>query len=103
MAEGKGKGEFYTPKSIVNLIAEMIEPYKGIIYDPACGSGGMFVQSMKFIESHHGNKKEVSIYGQEYTSHHLQTGKNESGHPGYFCQFGRSSLPILLAETSTKT
>ena len=65
---GKGKGEFYTPKSIVNLIAEMIEPYKGIIYDPACGSGGMFVQSIKFIENHHGNKKEISIYGQEYTN-----------------------------------
>lgn len=68
LAEGKGKGEFYTPKSIVNLIAEMIEPYRGIIYDPACGSGGMFVQSIKFIESHHGNKKEISIYGQEYTN-----------------------------------
>ncbi len=68
LAEGKGKGEFYTPKSIVNLIAEMIEPYKGIIYDPACGSGGMFVQSIKFIESHHGSKQEVSIYGQEYTN-----------------------------------
>ncbi|RLD49109.1 MAG: DNA methyltransferase, partial [Bacteroidetes bacterium] len=68
IAEGKGKGEFYTPKSIVNLIAEMIEPFKGIIYDPACGSGGMFVQSVKFIESHQGNKKELSIYGQEYTA-----------------------------------
>ncbi len=68
LKEGKGKGEFYTPKSIVKLIAEMIEPYKGIIYDPACGSGGMFVQSIKFIENHHGNKKEVSIYGQEYTN-----------------------------------
>ena len=68
LAEGKGKGEFYTPKSIVNLIAEMIEPYKGIIYDPACGSGGMFVQSMKFIEKHQGDKKEISIYGQEYTA-----------------------------------
>ncbi len=68
LAEGKGKGEFYTPKSIVNLIAGMIEPYRGIIYDPACGSGGMFVQSIKFIESHHGNKKEISIYGQEYTN-----------------------------------
>lgn len=68
LAEGKGKGEFYTPKSIVNLIAEMIEPYKGIIYDPACGSGGMFVQSIKFIEAHNGNKKEISIYGQEYTN-----------------------------------
>lgn len=68
LAEGKGKGEFYTPKSIVNLITQLIEPYKGIIYDPACGSGGMFVQSVKFIENHHGNKKEVSIYGQEYTN-----------------------------------
>ena len=68
LAEGKGKGEFYTPKSIVNLIAEMLEPYKGKIYDPACGSGGMFVQSIKFIESHHGNKKDISIYGQEYTA-----------------------------------
>jgi len=61
------KGEFYTPKSIVNLIAEMIEPYKGIIYDPACGTGGMFVQSIKFIENHQGNTKELSIYGQEHT------------------------------------
>jgi len=68
LAEGKGKGEFYTPKSIVNLIAEMIEPYKGIIYDPACGTGGMFVQSVKFIEAHQGDKREVSIYGQELMS-----------------------------------
>ena len=68
IAEGKGKGEFYTPKSIVNLIAEMIEPYKGKIYDPCCGSGGMFVQSMKFVENHQGNKKDISVYGQEYTS-----------------------------------
>ena len=64
-SSGKGKGEFYTPKSIVNLIAELIEPYKGKIYDPCCGTGGMFVQSIKFIQSHSGNKKEVSIYGQE--------------------------------------
>ena len=68
IAEGKGKGEFYTPKSIVNLIAEMIEPYDGTLYDPCCGSGGMFVQSIKFVEAHHGNKKKVSIYGQEYTN-----------------------------------
>lgn len=68
LAEGKGKGEFYTPKCIVNLLAEMIEPYSGTIYDPCCGSGGMFVQSVKFIESHHGNKKNLSIYGQEYTA-----------------------------------
>jgi len=68
IAEGKGKGEFYTPKTIVNLIAELIEPYKGQIYDPCCGSGGMFVQSIKFIESHKGNRKDISIYGQEYTN-----------------------------------
>lgn len=68
LAEGKGKGEFYTPKCIVNLIAELIEPYKGKIYDPCCGSGGMFTQSMKFIESHHGNKRDISVYGQEQTA-----------------------------------
>jgi len=68
LAEGKGKGEFYTPKCIVNLIAEMIEPYEGKIYDPCCGSGGMFVQSLKFVENHHGNSKNVSVYGQEATT-----------------------------------
>lgn len=66
-SSGKGKGEFYTPKTIVNLMAELIEPYRGIIYDPCCGTGGMFVQSIKFIEAHQGSKKEVSIYGQENT------------------------------------
>lgn len=66
--EGKGGGEFYTPKCVVNLIAEMIEPYQGKIYDPCCGSGGMFVQSIKFIENHRGSTKDISIYGQEQTS-----------------------------------
>ncbi|MCL4110463.1 UNVERIFIED_CONTAM: hypothetical protein GTU68_022345 [Idotea baltica] len=66
--EGKGGGEFYTPKCVVNLIAEMIEPYKGKIYDPCCGSGGMFVQSVKFVENHDGNSKDISIYGQENVS-----------------------------------
>jgi type I restriction enzyme M protein len=67
-SEGKGGGEFYTPKSVVALLAEMLEPYKGKIYDPCCGSGGMFVQSIKFINSHNGSQKDISIYGQEYTS-----------------------------------
>jgi len=67
-SEGKGGGEFYTPKSVVALLAEMLAPYKGKIYDPCCGSGGMFVQSIKFINSHNGNQKDISIYGQEYTS-----------------------------------
>lgn len=65
LASGKEKGEFYTPKSVVNLIAEMIEPYRGKVYDPCCGSGGMFVQSMKFVEKHAGDTKDIAIYGQE--------------------------------------
>ena len=67
-SEGKLGGEYYTPKCIVKLIAEMIEPFKGKIYDPCCGSGGMFVQSLKFVQSHHGNTKDISVYGQELTS-----------------------------------
>lgn len=61
----KEDGEFYTPACIVQLIAEMIEPYSGVVYDPCCGSGGMFVQSHKFVESHHGNRKNISVIGQE--------------------------------------
>lgn len=64
-AEGKKWGQFYTPKSIVKLMVEMIEPYKGRVYDPACGSGGMFVMSEKFVTEHQGNIKDITIYGQE--------------------------------------
>lgn len=64
-AEGKNGGEFYTPTSVVKTLVEMIEPYKGRIYDPACGSGGMFVQSEKFVEEHQGKIEDLSIYGQE--------------------------------------
>lgn len=64
-AEGKKGGQFYTPKSIVNLIVEMIEPYKGRIYDPAMGSGGFFISSEKFIEEHSGKLGDISVYGQE--------------------------------------
>lgn len=63
-AEGKLGGEFYTPRCIVRLLVEMIEPYNGRVYDPCCGSGGMFVQSERFVEQH-GNKDEISVYGQE--------------------------------------
>lgn len=62
---GNEKGEFYTPASIVQLIAELIEPYDGVVYDPCCGSGGMFVQSIKFIERHNGNRLKISVVGQE--------------------------------------
>ncbi|HZJ69045.1 MAG TPA: N-6 DNA methylase [Candidatus Eisenbacteria bacterium] len=61
----KDDGEFYTPVSVVKLLTELIEPYDGVVYDPCCGSGGMFVQSMKFIDRHKGNRNKVSIIGQE--------------------------------------
>lgn len=65
LAEGKKGGQFYTPRSVVELLVEMLEPYKGRVYDPCCGSGGMFVHSEKFVESHQGNVNDISIYGQE--------------------------------------
>lgn len=64
-AEGKKGGQFYTPRSIVKILVEMIEPYSGRVYDPCCGSGGMFVQSEKFVEAHEGKLDDISIYGQE--------------------------------------
>lgn len=64
-AEGKNGGQFYTPSCVVRVLVEMLAPYKGRIYDPACGSGGMFVQSEKFVESHGGRLGDISIFGQE--------------------------------------
>ena len=87
LAEGKLGGQFYTPKSIVNLLANMIEPYKGKIYDPACGSGGMFIQSLKFIEAHKGNKKDISIYGQEFTATTYKLAKMNLAIRGNICKF----------------
>lgn len=65
---GSNEGEFYTPPSIVKLLVDMIEPYKGRVYDPCCGSGGMFVQSQKFVEEHRGKKDDIHIFGQEFTA-----------------------------------
>ena len=72
-AEGKSGGQFYTPSSVVRVLVEMLAPYKGRVYDPCCGSGGMFVSSEKFIESHSGKLGDISIYGQEsnYTTWRL--------------------------------
>jgi type I restriction enzyme M protein len=64
-AEGKKGGQFYTPRSIVRILVEMIELYKGRVYDPCCGSGGMFVQSEKFVKAHEGRIGDIAIYGQE--------------------------------------
>jgi type I restriction enzyme M protein len=65
LAEGKKGGQFYTPRSVVELLVEMLEPYKGRVFDPCCGSGGVFVQSEKFITRHQGKVNDISIYGQE--------------------------------------
>jgi type I restriction enzyme M protein len=65
LAEGKKGGQFYTPRSVVELLVEMLEPYKGRVFDPCCGSGGMFVQSEEFVTSHQGKLNDISIYGQE--------------------------------------
>lgn len=65
LAEGKKGGQFYTPRSVVELLVEMLEPYKGRVFDPCCGSGGMFVQSEKFVSEHQGKINDISIYGQE--------------------------------------
>ena len=72
-SEGKRGGEFYTPRSVVRVMVEMIEPYKGRVYDPCCGSGGMFVQSEKFVELHGGRIGDIAVYGQEsnYTTWRL--------------------------------
>jgi type I restriction enzyme M protein len=72
-SEGKRGGEFYTPRSVVRVLVETLEPYKGRVYDPCCGSGGMFVQSEKFVESHGGRIGDIAIYGQEsnYTTWRL--------------------------------
>ncbi|MGB4098067.1 MAG: class I SAM-dependent DNA methyltransferase [bacterium] len=65
LTEGKKGGQFYTPRSVVELLIEMLEPYKGRVFDPCCGSGGMFVQSEKFVAEHQGKLNDISIYGQE--------------------------------------
>ena len=67
-SEGRGAGEFYTPRTVVQLLVEMLQPYKGRVYDPCCGSGGMFVQSTEFVAAHGGLTTDISIYGQEYVA-----------------------------------
>ena len=65
---GKDAGAFYTPRSVVKTLVEMLEPYHGRVYDPACGSGGMFVQSAEFVKAHGGKRNDISVYGQEFTA-----------------------------------
>jgi type I restriction enzyme M protein len=87
-AEGKAGGEFYTPQSVVKLLVEMIEPYKGRVYDPCCGSGGMFVQSEKFVEAHGGRVGDLAIYGQESNSTTWRLCKMNLAIRGIDCNLG---------------
>lgn len=98
IAEGKGKGEFYTPKTIVQLMTELIEPYSGKIYDPCCGSGGMFVQSLKFIEAHQGNRRAVSVYGQEYTNTTYKLAKMNLAIRGIACNLGEQAADTFFRD-----
>lgn len=63
--EGKNGGEFYTPRSVVSLLVEMLRPYNGRVFDPCCGSGGMFVQAERFVQAHGGSRNDISVFGQE--------------------------------------
>lgn len=94
---GSTEGEFYTPPSIVKLLVNMIEPYKGRVYDPCCGSGGMFVQSAKFIEERQGRLGDISIYGQEYTATTWRLAKMNLAIRGLDANLGKSD-----ADTFTK-
>lgn len=93
---GTEKGEFYTPSSIVELIAELIEPYSGTVYDPCCGTGGMFVQSMKFVENHQGNRKNISIIGQESNPDTWRLAKMNLALRGIAHDLGESSESTFL-------
>ena len=115
-SEGKGGGEFYTPQGIVRLLVEMLEPYTGRVYDPCCGSGGMFVQAKKFVTAHSGNgfskssaglskiKRDISIYGQEsnYTTWRLcqmnLAIRGIEGHIEYGDSFTNDKHPDLRAD-----
>lgn len=96
--EGKGGGEFYTPKSVVTLLAEMLEPFQGKIYDPCCGSGGMFVQSLKFLESHQGRSKDIAIYGQELTNTTFKLAKMNLAIRGLSGDLGERSADTFFAD-----
>ncbi len=90
------KGEFYTPKCIVDLIAELIEPFQGRIYDPCCGTGGMFVQSVKFVEAHNGNKMDIAVYGQEENPDTYRLAKQNLAIRGISCDLGDRNASSFL-------
>lgn len=94
-AEGKKGGQYYTPKSIVSLIVDMLEPFKGRVYDPAMGSGGFFVQSEKFVREHNGRLGDISVYGQEYNHTTWQLAAMNMAIRGIDFNFGKGPADTL--------
>lgn len=94
----KEDGEFYTPACIVQLIAELIEPYEGTVYDPCCGSGGMFVQSRKFVEQHNGNSAKISVVGQESNPDTWRLCKMNLAVRGISCNLGDSNASTFTTD-----
>ena len=99
--EGKGKGEFYTPQSVVAFLCELIEPYDGSVYDGACGSGGMFFQSMKFIQEHQGDTKKISVFGQEKTATTLKLAKMNLAIRGISANMGTKATSTFQNDQHT--
>jgi type I restriction enzyme M protein len=98
---GQENGEFYTPASIVELIAELIEPYDGVVYDPCCGSGGMFVQSLKFVEKHNGNRTKISVRGQESNPDTWRLAKLNLAIRGIAHDLGKEAVSTFTADQHT--
>lgn len=94
----KDDGEFYTPACVVKLIAELIEPFDGIVYDPCCGSGGMFVQSMKFVDSHKGNRNKVTVMGQESNPDTWRLAKMNLSIRGIACDLGEKNASTFTED-----
>jgi len=95
---GKDAGAFYTPRWVVRLLVEMLEPFKGRVYDPACGSGGMFVQSTEFVKAHGGKRTDISVYGQEYTDTTWKLAKMNLALRGIEADLGTHSADSFLED-----
>ena len=95
---GKDAGAFYTPRSVVKTLVEMLEPFEGRVYDPACGSGGMFVQSAEFVKAHGGNTNKLSVYGQEFTDTTWRLAKMNLALRGIEADLGERSADTFTAD-----
>ena len=94
----KEDGEFYTPACVVQLISELIEPFDGIVYDPCCGSGGMFVQSLKFVDKHSGDRKRISVIGQESNPDTWKLAKMNLAIRGISCNLGEANASTFTTD-----